>query len=629
MALSPENRPRALAGPPPDHEGLAARADVPALARRWRALLDRRSPWDSAWQSLAEHFLPTRCRLGPEDENRPLLNKRLVDATGILAIRTLAAGLHGGMTSPARQWFRLSLDDADLADSRAGQLYLDEVERRMRVVFQRSNFYNAMHTLYAELGTFGTAFVFELADPRHGFRFLPLCAGEYALDTDAARRVDTVFRRSSMSLRQIEEAFGPHVLPDSLRQAARRTPDQRQTVIHAVFPRRGRRPGLLTAAAMPVASVYWLEGREGNATPLRVSGFCDFPGFGPRWDVAGNEVYGRSPAMDALPDCRMLQQMGITTLKAIHKAVDPPMSVSAGLRSVGLDLTPGGINYVDSLPGQNPQAATPLLQLKPELAQSRQAMQAVQEQIRAGLYNDLFRLILEGRSKVTASEIAAREEEKMVLIGPVLERLHDELFIPLIDRTFSLMQRLDMLPPCPPELVGRRLKVEFVSLLAQAQKLVGSGATDQYLSLTLRAAAAWPEALDSLDVDNMLDTYARNLGLPVSITRSRQEREQLRQARAEAQQQQSLLKQLEQAAELGKTLSQSEITLSGEKRNLLDGIALGLQALLPSALPGTPSVAPAPSPDRPSGPAAETGPAPGTTANAAPAPAAETAGGRA
>ncbi|WP_296304956.1 portal protein [uncultured Desulfovibrio sp.] len=628
MAPFPENRLHAPAGAPPDREELAARADVPALARRWRALLDRRSPWDGAWRSLAEHFLPTRCRLGPEDENRPLLNKRLVDATGILAMRTLAAGLHGGMTSPARQWFRLSLDDADLADSRAGQLYLDEVDRRMRVVFQRSNFYNAVHTLYAELGTFGTAFIFELADPRHGFRFLPLCAGEYALDTDAARRVDTVFRRSSMSLRQIEEAFGPHVLPDSLRQAARRTPDQRQTVIHAVFPRRrGRRPGLLTAAAMPVASVYWLEGREGNATPLRVSGFCDFPGFGPRWDVAGNEVYGRSPAMDALPDCRMLQQMGITTLKAIHKAVDPPMSVAAGLRSVGLDLTPGGINYVDSPPGQNPQAATPLLQLKPELAQSRQAMQAVQEQIRSGLYNDLFRLILEGRSKVTASEIAAREEEKMVLIGPVLERLHDELFIPLIDRTFSLMQRLDMLPPCPPELVGRRLKVEFVSLLAQAQKLVGSGATDQYLSLTLRAAAAWPEALDSLDVDNMLDTYARNLGLPVSITRSRQEREQLRQARAEAQQQQSLLKQLEQAAELGKTLSQSEITLGGEKRNLLDGIALTLQALLPSAL----SAAVPDRPDDPAtdAPAAEGEPGPETTAKAAPASAARSSGGRA
>lgn len=578
-------RARPQPAPRPAAEDTLPQADIPALARRWRALLERRAPWDTAWQSLADHFLPTRCRLNPEEESRPLLNHRLVDATGILAMRTLAAGLQGGMTSPARQWFRLSLDDADLADSRAGQLYLDEVERRMRVLFQRSNFYNTMHTLYAELGTFGTAFVFELADPRHGFRFLPLCAGEYALDTDAARRVDTVFRRTSMSLRQLEEAFGLPALPHSLRRAARRTPDLRRTVVHAVFPRRQVRPGKLAPHCLPVASVYWLEGQEGQAVPLRVSGFRDFPGFGPRWDVAGNEVYGRSPAMDALPDCRMLQQMGITTLKAIHKAVDPPMSVSAGLRAVGLDLTPGGINYVDSVPGQSPLAATPLLQLKPDLAQSRQAMQAVQEQIRAGLYNDLFRLILEGRSKVTASEIAAREEEKMVLIGPVLERLHDELLIPLMDRTFALMQRLDMLPLCPPELQGRRLKVEFVSLLAQAQKLVGSGATQHYLDLTLRAASAWPEALDSVNVDHLLDQYARDLGLPVHVTRSLEERQALRRSRGQIQQQDSLLQQMERVVDMGKTLSQSDVTLHGQKRSLLDGLGMALEGLLTPPLP--------------------------------------------
>lgn len=575
-------------GPPPfprrPEDNAPPQANMAALARRWRALLERRAPWDTAWQSLAEHFLPTRCRLNPQEESRPLLNHRLVDATGILAMRTLAAGLQGGMTSPARQWFRLSLDDADLADSRAGQLYLDEVERRMRVLFQRSNFYNAMHTLYAQLGTFGTAFLFELADPRHGFRFLPLCAGEYALDTDAGRRVDTVFRRSAMSLRQLEEVFGLAALPENLRRAVRRTPDLRRTVVHAVFPRRHGRPGLLAPHCLPVASVHWLEGQEGQAVPLRISGFQDFPGFGPRWDVAGNDVYGRSPAMDALPDCRMLQQMGITTLKAIHKAVDPPMSVSAGLRAVGLDLTPGGINYVDSLPGQSPLAATPLLQLKPDLAQSRQAMQAVQEQIRAGLYNDLFRLILEGRSKVTASEIAAREEEKMVLIGPVLERLHDELLIPLMDRTFALMQRLDMLPPCPPELRGRRLKVEFVSLLAQAQKLVGSGATQHYLDLTLRAASAWPEALDSVNVDHLLDQYARDLGLPVHLTRSLEERQALRLSRSREQQQDSLLQQVERVVDMGKTLSQSEVTLNGQKRSLLDGLGMALERL---AMPRT------------------------------------------
>ena len=494
--------------------------DVQALSRRHDALLRRRAPWDAAWQSLADHFLPTRCRLNPQvdaAEEGPMINRGLVDATGILAMRTLAAGLQGGLTSPARPWFRLSLDDTDLARSRPGQAWLDEVANRMRTVFQRSNFYNAMHTMYGELGTFGTAFVFELADPQHGFRFIPLCAGEYALDCDATRRVDTVFRRSAMTLRQIVQAFGPSALPETLREAARRNPEERRNVIQAVYPRENTQHGLADASRMPVASVYWLEGRDGNRHALKVSGFRSFPGFGPRWDVAGNDVYGRSPAMDALPDCRMLQQMGVTTLKAIHKAVDPPMSVAAGLRSVGLDLTPGGVNYVDSAPGQSPQAATPLLQINPDLATARKAMESVQDQIRKGLYNDLFKLILDGRSGVTASEIAAREEEKLVLVGPVLERLHDELFIPLMDRTFECMRELDMLPPCPPELAGRRLRVEFVSLLAQAQKLVGINAADQYMALTLKASSAWPEALDTLNVDHLLDNYAESLG-PVSYT---------------------------------------------------------------------------------------------------------------
>ena len=489
---------------PEAEERLALR--VPALARRYRALLERRSPWDTAWESLAEHFLPTRFRTDDSPDDRPLLNRSLVDATGILAMRTLAAGLQGGMTSPARPWFRLALDDPELSRSHAGQRYLDEVEARMRVVLQRCNFYNAMHTIYAELGTFGTAFVFELADLRHGFRFVPLCAGQYVLDTDAARRVDTVFHRMHMSLRQMVQSFGLEALPENLRLAA-------------------------------------------------------------------NDVYGRSPAMDALPDCRMLQQMGITTLKAIHKAVDPPMSVHAGLRSVGLDLTPGGINFVDSLPGQNQPVATPLLQVKPDLAQARSAMEAVQQQIRAGLYNDLFRLILEGRSKVTASEIAAREEEKLLLIGPVLERLHDELLIPLIDRTFRLMLALDMLPPCPPELSGRHLKVEFVSLLAQAQKLVGISATDQYLALTLKAASAWPEAPDSVDVDNLLDNYAQSLGLPANLTRPREERARLRAGREEARQAEQQLELLQKAADLGHTLADSDLTVEGEKSSVLQVLA--------------------------------------------------------
>ncbi len=576
-ALPGANRGTGTAGPEDADAAERLRAEVARLSRRHRELLRRRAPWEGAWRSLAEHFLPTRFRLeaargGEGDGQGPMLNSRLVDATGILAMRVLAAGLQGGLTSPARPWFRLSLDDADLAKSRQGQEWLDECADRMRVVLHRSNFYNVMHTLYAELGTFGTAFAFELADPRWGFSFVPLCAGEYALDCNERRRVDTVFRRVSMSLRQMAASFGAKALPEELRAILRRNPDQRFLVAQAVFPRAERQPGRADARGMAFASLHWLEGREG-AHPLRVSGFRGFPGFGPRWDAAGNDVYGRSPAMDALPDCRMLQQMGITTLKAIHKAVDPPMSVAAGLRSVGLDLTPGAVNYVDSIPGQSPQAATPLVQVRPDLATARKAMEAVQNQIRAGLYNDLFKLVLEGRSQVTASEIAAREEEKLVLIGPVLERLHDELFLPLIDRTFELMRELDMLPPTPPELAGRRLRVEFVSLLAQAQKLVGTGAADRYMALAGRAAAVWPEALDCLNVDRLLESDAATLGLPVSLTRPQEERDALRRERAGSAGREQALRLLGETTGVVERLAASPLTLpDGSRGSELDAL---------------------------------------------------------
>lgn len=564
-------------------------ADIRSLARRFQALKEARRPWDAAWRDLAAHFLPMRYR-GDEGERHQLLNGKLVDATGVLAMRTLAAGLHGGITSPARPWFRLSLQDEQQAQSRAARQYLDEAAARMRAILHRSNFYNVMHSAYAELGTFGTAFVFELADLRTGFRFVPVPAGEYVLDVDHLQRVDTVFRRFRMTPRQMLQAFGRENLPEAVMRALD-TPGASGggaagavgaagadfTVIHAVYPREDAAPGRLDAVHAPVASVYWLEEARGARGPhlLRESGFMEFPGFGPRWDATGGDVYGRSPAMDALPDCRMLQQMGITTLKGIHKAVDPPMSVNANLKSVGLDLTPGGINYVESAPGQTPQAASPLLQTSPDLRQARQAIEAVQEQVRAGLHNDLFRLIMDGRQGVTASEIAAREEEKLILIGPVLERLHDELFTPCIERTFRLMQRLDMLPPAPPELSGETVKVEFVSLLAQAQKLVSTAAVDQYLGFAMNAAKAWPDALDSVDIDRVMDGYADYLGLESSLLRSPEEREQLRQTRAQAQAQAQSMEQVKELAGMAKELGSARV----EPDSLLGMLGQGVMTM--------------------------------------------------
>lgn len=563
------------------------------LQRRYETLLAKRRAWDTAYQALAEHFLPMRYRsvYQKNNDNAPLLNTDPVDSTGILAMRTLAAGMQGGMTSPARPWFSLKISDDAGDDSPGARIWLDEVLRRMRDIFHRSNFYNAIHTIYSELGTFGTAFMFEFGDLRYGFRFIPLAAGEYVLDTDERGRVDTVIRSMRMTARQMVREFGQENVPELIRKTLDRPAQtaERWTVMHAVYPRNDRAPARLDAKNKPWASVYWCEisnpGGSGGAHLLRESGFDEFPGFGPRWDATAEDVYGRSPAMDVLPDCRMLQQMTRTTLKAIHKSVDPPMSVSAGLRAVGLDLTAGGVNYVDSMPGQAPQAAVPLLQVRPDIQAARVAIQDVQNQIRMGLYNDLFRMLLNSdRRQITASEIDAKEEEKMILIGPVLERLHDELFIPLIDRTFNLMASLDMLPPAPPELSGLGVRVEFVSLLAQAQKIVSTGAVSQFVGFVGQTARAWPEALDAVDIDNVTTRYGEYLGVESSVIRSVEERMEIRQQRAQAQAAAMQREEASQAmqavqgvADTAHTLSQTPVDPNGV--SALEAVIGGMGAL--------------------------------------------------
>lgn len=562
--------------------------DVKELTRRYEALKDERSPWDTAWKDLAAHFLPTKWQDDKgASRKRPMLNSKLVDSTGILAMRTLAAGMQGGMTSPARPWFRLTLEDDDLAKSHDARAWLDEVEQRMRTVFHRSNFYNAIHTVYSDLGTFGTAFMFELADLHTGFRFIPLVAGTYVLDTNATGRVDTIIRCIPMTARQIVQEFGRERIPRMVRDAADKVGEltHKFEVMHAVFPRSDRNLLKVDAQNMPFASVYWMQAAQDGGkgfTTLRESGFEEFPGFGPRWDVNGMDVYGRSPAMDVLPDCRMLQQMTATTLKATHKAVDPPMSVAASLQAVGLDLMPGGVNYVDTQPGQAPQAATPLLQIRPDLNAAYSAIENTRQQIQMGLYNDLFRLLLgSDRRQITAREVAAKEEEKLILIGPVLERLHDEQFIPLIDRTFNLMSRLDYLPVPPDELQGVPLKVEFISLLAQAQQIVSTSSVDQFVAFVGNAAQAWPGMLDAVNYDEMMDKYAAYLGVAVGVLNDQEKRDQMRQARAEAQAQAQQSAMAQQQAEtvgrVAKDLSSAQVDADG--MNALEAAIGGMGAL--------------------------------------------------
>lgn len=546
--------------------------DVSRLDRRYEALRDERQGWEPAWRDISELFLPARWRSDTDQDahKKPRINSRIYDSTGVLGMRTLAAGLQGGMTSPVRPWFRLRLAHPDDGGGASGvNSWLDETTERMRLLLHASNFYNAVHGLYADLGAFGTGLMIETAD-EDGLHFERVPAGEYVLDIDGRGMVDTFFRRLYLTARQVLDLW-PDTAPEHIRNMAERGAAAggaiRLEVVHGVFPRKDPSWGSKVGAkSKPWASVYWLRaGEGGKASILSEGGFDTFPAFAPRWDICPGDVYGRSPAMDVLPEARMAQAMTETLRRTQHKAADPPMLADTSLRRQDVDLNPGGRTFGRFQETQGRPMLVPVQQ--PDsgaLQHGMTALQEVQKTIESGLYVDLFRMLLDDtRNQITATEIQARQAEKMLLIGPVVERLHTELLSPLIQRTYDLMRQWGALPPAPDSgTQGQaQLDVEFESVLAQAQRITATSSIDQALAFLANLAAVKPEALDHLDADGTARAYLDRVGIPQSCIADDEAVDASRQARAQAQAAQ------QQAAELAQA-GQAAQDFTGAARNL-------------------------------------------------------------
>ena len=262
---------------------------------------------------------------------------------------------------------------------------------------------------------------------------------------------------------------------------------------------------------MPWRSCYYEIGAEPEKY-LRESGFRRFPVLAPRWATAGGDIYGHSPAMECLGDIKQLQHEQLRKAQGIDYKTKPPLQAPTNLRNRDVDRLPGGITFVDSA---NPQGGIrTAFETNIDLSHLLEDIVDVRQRIRTSFFADLFLMLANAAdTRMTATEVAERHEEKLLMLGPVLERLHHELLDPLIDLTFDRMMEVGMLPPPPPELAGLDLSIEFVSMLAQAQRAIGVNGVDRFLGNLSVVAQMKPETLDKLNADELVDGYAEMLGI--------------------------------------------------------------------------------------------------------------------
>lgn len=541
---------------------------------------NQRSSFITHWRDLGDYVLPRRPRFQITDTNRgQSRNQRIIDSTATMAIGTLSSGMMAGITAPSRPWFRLSIENRFLAQLGPVKEWLEEVTNIMRSIYIRSNLYNVLPTTYLDLGQFGTACMLVEEDFESVARFYSIPIGSYTLANDEKLRPRVFMRELRLTVRQVVTKFGGidgeagkpdftnisgHVQDLWKNQHFETWVD----VVHVIKPNEFHDPNRIESRFKKFISIYYERGVSGQNISssfiegdldkiLREGGFDEFPILAPRWSVTGEDVWATScPGMVALGDVKSLQTLQKRRAQAEEKMVNPPMTGPTSLRNSKISILPGDMTFDDSREGQ--KGFRPSHEVNPRIQEVLLDIQEHQRRISRAYFEDLFLVFTQSdRREITATEIDAKREEKLLALGPVLEQINQDLLDPLTDLVFNFGVRQRMFPEPPEEIQGSPIKVEYVSIMAQAQKLVGLAGIERLTRFVGELAAAKGDASpwDKYNSDRAIEIYGDRQDVDVDIIVPDDIAEEKRAARAKAIQDQQALNSLNQGADTVEKLS--------------------------------------------------------------------------
>lgn len=559
-------------------------------------LENERSSFEAHWRDISNFIAPRRLRLYLSDVNRgDKRNQSIIDSTASAGSRTLSAGMMSNITSPARPWFKLTTPDAELNQVPAVKAWLDDSTDRMTTVFLKSNLYNKLPTCYEDLGNFATGCLFLEEDFEDVLRSYAMPVGSYWFSVDEKGRPNVFIREFRMTVRQLVKKFGKRLAGGGIDWSNFSTVVRNYwenknfefwvDVRHVISPNSEFDDKKLESKYKRFTSCYYeigTCGSNGSGTGTYTSedmqkflsekGYDRFPVLIPRWKVTGEDSWGTDcPGMMALGDVKQLQHGEKRSMQAIDKLVHPQMQAPSSVATQKAPSIPGELSYVPNT--QAGQGLRPVYEINPRIQELEAKQEQVRNRIKRAYFEDLFLILSElRRDDITATQVRGIEQERLLVLGPVLEQLNQDLLDPLIDITFDFMLRQNRLAPPPPELQGIELKVEYISIMAQAQKLLGISNIERFTGFVTNLATAVPEVLDKLDADEIVDIYADISSVPQGAVRSDDKVAEIRGIRAKQQAAAQKAQTMEQASMVAKNLSSTNLeTDNALTRGINDG----------------------------------------------------------
>lgn len=531
----------------------------------YQALLEEQSEWRQEWRQISNYLLPGRGIYSglTKPAKRKLTSPKVINTIAEDALYVLTSGMHGGLTSPSRPWFKLEWGNPDIQKFEPLKAWLQECEQRLHDSLHASNFYAVINSFYVEYAGFGNSCTYVGHDSGTDlvpFRFELLTAGEYVFSTGADGRPNQFFRVIYMTPRQLVDRFGTNVDKDVRRRVKENEAgvDRSYVTVLECLKYEGR-------GDKPWSRVFYQMQTQGPAQssnkqePLAKDGFYEFPYPIARWNTIGSDILGIGPGSRALPDVKRLQEMEKSFLMATHKTINPPLNAPARMKGK-LNTLPGGYNYY-----ANPQeTVSDIYQVRFDFNGVSAAVERVEQRIQRNFFNDIFLTAARdpNATPYKATEVNAREQEKMLRLGPVIERLQHEFLQPVIERCFNIMMRKELMPELSDELAAMAgdYQINLVSPLATAQRSVALQGINSFMAFIGNAAQFDQSILDNINVDAAAREYADITGVQLGVLRPEEEVQQIRQQRAKAQQAQQQKEEQAMAAQLGSQVNTEQAT---------------------------------------------------------------------
>jgi len=490
----------------------------------------KRATWESLWQSIARYCLPNSASFMEQVAPGQDRMRWILDSTAPRSLEMFASFLHTLLNNPASEWVRLGVaGEPELQLSSTVRAYLEVCQKKIMnaLTAPSSDIYSQLHQVYLDLGAFGTAILFE--DVIKGaLRCRVYHLDDCVIDEGEDETIDSMIRQRKQTKRAGLQRFGADKLGRSFENLSDENLDKEDRYLHAVFPatdplaEKLPKRQILKGAAF--YSCWILDGEEKKV--LEYGSYEEFPYFCPRWYKARGEIYGRSQAMTAMPDIRMVNRMSDTILRGAEKIVDPPLVIPDGSLVSPVRLHAGGMTFVEG----GAEIKTLIPPGTSRIETGNDLLVARQGAIKEAFFTPLF--VTPDSPVKTATQVLQEVDERNRALSPMLVRAQTELFSKLVTRTFNILMRSGKLPKPPSELAGKTLKLEYVSPLIASQKQMEGLA----IARTFEQMAAWAQVdkgiFDWIDTDLVGQRIPMSNGAGADLVKTMTQVREIRAARA-------------------------------------------------------------------------------------------------